>query len=552
MKRSKTWLSGIMALCMMAMMLTGCGGTGGRDKQTIPEKDTNVTEPGELPIVKEKITLTVGVPGSAKVEDYDTNAMTKFLEEKTNIDLEFYQFPSSGGMEKLNVMLASNTELPDVIVGFNIPKTTFLTYASEGVFVELSEYFDKYGYWSKNFKENTQVQNLEGYMSVADGGKYFMPNVAEQLGNMYGGKAFINKVWLDKLGLDMPETIDDFTKIMQAFITQDPNGNGKNDEIGFTGSKGGWNEKPVNFLMNSFIYDDYKDGFVAEDGKLSLNYTTDEYKEGLAYLKDMAAEKLLDVQAYTQDNNTLRSLIASKMVGAFATGSPDNLFLDDPAYMSEFVALPPLKGPNGIAYTLRSEPTPNCGGVITKYCEHPEAAFRFLEYFLSEEVSMFSRYGVEGVDWKPATADMKAMFGDYGFEAKIQQILPYGSIQNSHWNQAGPSFRSSAISDTLAWDGNPADGEYFKAVALKAYINKGPEEIFNTNKMLLSLEEMTEYNDLYTSISRCVKEHIPSFITGEKNLDADWQEFQKALQNLDVDRYLELAQKGYDAFREVK
>ena len=550
MKKRKL-LCGVLALSLAVSFATGCSK---KDSTTgnVAENDENVTAAGELPIVKEKITLTVGVPGSSKVEDYETNAFTKYLEEKTNIDLQFYQFPSSGGMEKLNVMLASNTELPDVIVGFNIPKTTFLSYADEGVFLELSDYYNKYGYYYKQFAEKTQVKNVESYMSIAGGAKYFMPNVAEQLGNQYGGKAFINKTWLDKLGLKIPETTEEFKQVMHAFVTQDPNGNGVNDEVGFTGSKGGWNEKPVNFLMNSFIYDDYKDGFVVKDGKISLNYMSDEYKKGLEYIKDLVANNELDIQAYTQDNNTLRSLIASKLVGAFASGSPDNLFLDDPEYMTEYVALPPLKGPDNVAYALKTEPAPMCGGVITKYCKHPEAAFRFLDFFLSEEASMFSRYGVEGTDWKPADSSMQAMFGEYGFEAKIQQILPYGSIQNSHWNQAGPSFRSSDISDTLAWDGNPLDGERFKAVALKAYINKGPEEIFNTNKLILPLEEMTEYNDLYTSISRCVSEYIPNFITGAKNLDGDWEEFQKSLKNLGIDRYLELAQKGYDEFNSMK
>lgn len=553
MKRSRRWLDGIVVLSALVMLFTGCGNNAGGTRQGVLEKDPNVTEPGELPIVKEKITLTVGVPGSAKVEDYNTNAFTKFLEEKTNIDLEFYQFPSSGGMEKLNVMLGSNSELPEVIVGFNIPKTTFQAYEGSGVFLELSDYYDKYGYYYKQFADQTQVENLEGYMSIAGGGKYFLPNTSEQLGNLYGGKAFINKVWLDKLGLDMPETIDEFRSVMQAFVTQDPNGNGKKDEIGFTGSKNGWYENPVSFLMNSFIYEDNIDGFIVDnDNKISLNYMTEEYKTGLSYLNEMAKEGTIDTQAYTQDSKILRSLIANKAVGAFAGGSPDSLFLDDPEFMTEYVALPPLKGPNGVAYAMRIDYRTNCGGVITKYCKHPEAAFRFLDFFLSEEASKFYRYGVEGVDWKPATADMKAMFGDYGFEAKIQQILPYGSTQNSHWNQYGPSYRSSAMSDTLAWDGDPTNGEYFKAVALSAYIDKGPERVFLKEKMLLELSEMNEFNDLYTSISRCVKEYISNFITGQKNLDGDWEEFQKSLKNLNVERYLELAQKGYDAFLAMK
>ena len=62
------------------------------------------------------------------------------------------------------------------------------------------------------------------------------------------------------------------------------------------------------------------------------------------------------------------------------------------------------------------------------------------------------------------------MFESIGAKSRIMQILPYGSIQNSHWNQYNPTYRIAAISDTLAWDGNPLDGEYVKAKALPAYI----------------------------------------------------------------------------------
>ena len=86
---------------------------------------------------------------------------------------------------------------------------------------------------------------------------------------------------------DWENTLEEFEKVMRAFKTQDPNGNGVADEIGFTGSTGGWNEKPVNFLMNSFIYDDFGDGFVLENDKISLNYTSEKYKEGLKYISSL-------------------------------------------------------------------------------------------------------------------------------------------------------------------------------------------------------------------------------------------------------------------------
>ena len=536
-------------ICAASIALSGCGVK--KEDENITKgvvADENVTAAGELPVVKEPITLTIGVRASSKVKDYNTNAFTKCLEEKTGINLEFYEFPESGGLSKVNVMLASGTELPDIITGFVFPKATFLEYP--GTFVELSEYIDNHGYWIKEMCEKTKIENVEGYMKSADGGKYFIPGVLEQDSNLYCGKAFINKVWLDKLGLDIPETLEEFEEVMRAFKTQDPNGNGVADEIGFTGSTGGWNEKPVNFLMNSFIYDDFADGFVLEKDKISLNYTSEKYKEGLKYISSLVKEGLVDIQSFTQSNDVLRTLCSADVltVGAFTSSGPDTLFVSGSERLNDFVALPPLKGPEGTAYTKMDNYEIQPKAVITKYCKNPLAAFRLLDFMMSEEASIFSRYGVEGTDWKRVDSSTPCLFADMGYEAKILPILPYGVTQNSHWNQYNVDFRCSDIVNTMAWDGNELNGEYFKAKALKAYEGKGPDKIFLKNQMLLSLEDQKEFDEIYSGINTYVKEEIALFISGEKNVDSDWDKFQESLKNLRVERYLELLQKGYDAF----
>lgn len=550
--KSKRIIALLALLGCTSMLFTGCGGN--KETEEINRQavmDDNVTAAGELPVVKEKITLTIGVPGSSFVEDYETNEYTKFLEEKTGIDLEFYEFPSSGGSEKLNVMLSSNTELPDIICGFNLGKGTFLQYADQGVFVDLTDYMDKYGYWIKEMEKQSAVKNFNSWLTAADNGKYYMPSAAEQVGNRYGGKAFINKAWLDKLGLDMPKTTEDFAKVMEAFVTQDPNGNGKNDEIGFTGSKNGWNEKPVNFLMNSFVYDNYSDGlFVDENGKISLNYLTDEYKKGLEYIADLAKKKALDVQCYTQDNNTLRSLCASEdvIIGAFASGGPDGLFVDDMTRLADYVPLPPLEGPDGTAYAYFNAPRLQCNGVITKYCEHPAAAFRLLDFMLSEEASLFARYGVEGKDWKLVDESVPCMFENIGFKSKIMQLTAYSAAQNSNWHQFNPYYLNEENSNSFAWSGDEFDGEYIKAKALDAYIGKEPEKVITSAMLNFTIEEQDEYNEIYTQIKEYVNESVSLFVSGTYNFDSDWDTFQESLKNLNVDRYLELLQIGYDAF----
>lgn len=545
-----------LTLCVAALAVTA--GCNNEQKSASSSADVitdeNVTAPGELPIVKEPIELTVGIMSSSKVKNYDTNAFTKYLEEKTGINLKFYEFPASGGADKLNVMLSSGTELPEILCGFGLGKSTFSQYEAEGVFVDLTKYIDEYGYWMKDVYKKTKVGNLDSYMKSFSGKKYFMPAIVEQDSDCYPGKAFINKVWLDKLGLEVPQTIDEFEKVMEAFKTQDPNGNGKADEIGFTGSSDGWYEKPVNFLMNSFVYDDYNDGYVVDDNnKIFVNYNTDEYKEGLKYISRLAEKGLIDMQSYTQTSESLRAICSAEdeIVGAFASGSPDSLFISGDERMSHYVPLPPLKGPNGIEYTPRLDYPVSASGVITKYCKHPAAAYRLLDFMMSEEASLFSRYGVEGTDWERVDESKPCLFESIGYKSKILAILPYGAVQNSHWTQYNPSFRSSDISNTMAWDGNKLDGEYFKAQALAAYIGKGPENVFNVSKLLLDNDDFSEFVSIKHDIGDCVKETIPSFISGRKNLDSDWNEYMETLKNLGIDRYIELAQKGYDKFNDM-
>ena len=46
----------------------------------------------------------------------------------------------------------------------------------------------------------------------------------------------IRQDWLDNLGLDMPETFEEFKEVMRAFTEDDPDGNGVDDTYGFVSS----------------------------------------------------------------------------------------------------------------------------------------------------------------------------------------------------------------------------------------------------------------------------------------------------------------------------
>ena len=545
----KKW-TGVIFLALVMAMTASCGKNKEKTIGAENYSDSIVTEAGELPLVKDKITLNLGVRDYKYVQDYETNEYTKWLEEQTNIDLDFTLFPTSNHMEKFRLLVASDSKLPDIMINFGFSKIDILKFGKDGVITDLKDMIDNEGYYvNKMFEEAREPEFLRKSMTSFDGAMYYMPYYIEQVGNEYGRKAFINKKWLDKLGLEVPQTTEDLKNVLKAFKENDPNGNGKADEIGFTGSKNGWNESVVPFLMNSFIYDDTQNRVQVKDGKVSAIFNTDEWRNGLRYIHSLAEEGLFDVQSFTQDSSTLKTLAQNpecSILGAFASGSPDSLFAVGDARLGEYVALPPLKGPDGVAYAIKEAGGANDGGMITKDCTNKLAAFRLMDFMLSEESALRSRYGVPGVDWTEAQEGDECMFKDLGVKPRVRSILPYMSVQNSHWYAQNPQFRNYEIANGIVWDGNELDGEYFKAKALDAYINKEPKE--RLRGFSLSEEMYDEYTTIYSEIRSYISECTSMFIIGKMDIESEWDKYIETLNSLGVDRYVEILQEGYDNF----
>ncbi|MDR2483203.1 MAG: extracellular solute-binding protein, partial [Treponema sp.] len=208
MKYTRIMVWGIV-LCLLFSVLTGCA-KGGSAAKTGGAAAANVNLPGEFPICKEPIDIQAGIVQNATVENYETNALTKWYEEKGNFKLRFDFFPSalSEARNKLEVMVASGGTLPEALIGFStsLSDETILNYGAEGSIIPLNDYYDKWAYYIPQVLERVINKDLKQWLTSADGNIYFIPKNNEQIGNLYHLRSWINKNWLDKLGLDMPKT----------------------------------------------------------------------------------------------------------------------------------------------------------------------------------------------------------------------------------------------------------------------------------------------------------------------------------------------------------
>jgi len=267
----------VLAGMMAAGVLTGCGSKEGKESGAYAKEIEAAYVDGvfDPKSVTDGVELTIAIPGDSLVEDYETNAMTKKIEEEFGVDLTFLVLPSADYESKMNLMVSGGDELPDIIFDAG----GWQSWAEEDVLVELSDFYNDEN-CSANIREGIERSGVDllSYLTDTDGKIYAVPSYNDEIFAESYQKMWIYQPWLDALGLEVPTTIEEYYNYCKLVVSKDMNGNGKADEVGLSGnSLGEW----FDFLMSSFIYAHDPEWRIVEDGKVNYAFTTDEWKEGL-------------------------------------------------------------------------------------------------------------------------------------------------------------------------------------------------------------------------------------------------------------------------------
>jgi putative aldouronate transport system substrate-binding protein len=546
----KKWTATSIGMIMITgSLLSGCTGQEAAPKEAAPVPGVEkVTEAGVLPITKEKTTIKVLAKGNPYVENYSTNEFTKYLEEKTNIHIEWDIAPEKSAVEKLNLVLASG-DLPDVIMGFSVPPTMQLTYGEQGTFKDLAPYIEKYGVETK--KMFVLVPDVKDAITAPGQKIYALPSVNECYHCSLPQKMWIYQPWLDKLGLKMPTTTDELYEVLKAFKTKDPNGNGKADEIPLAGAAVGPFVTIDSFIMNAFTLNNGSRAYL-NNGKVDVPFNKPEWRDGLAYLHKLYAEGLIAPQSFTQDRNQAKQMGENpdiNILGAEVAmhNGVFTGFQGPSGRWLEVKSVPPLKGPKGVQITPYASSISQGQYVITNSSKNPEAAFRVADLLFNEEMSLLSSEGRLGMDWKYADKGEMGINGKQAIWKYTDTKKPFGTLQNDSWVGYFPTLRSNDSRLGLVNDPkNPTESILYNETKnnyepYKQKIETLLPQLFFTN------EQAMELADLDKTITDHVKEMQARFITGDASLEKDWDGYLKNLDNMKLKRYLEINQAAYDA-----
>ena len=552
----KRIFSSILCGLLVASVFAGCGNNGGSsssgssstpvnsDSSSSDNTGVTMSAPGEYPIVNEKVTYTVMAPQTNYILDLQTNAYTQWLEEKTNVHIEYETVPEAALTEKVNLSLASS-EIPDAYLSCNIDSASQVKYGKEGVFVTMAPMIEQYGYEIPKAYEANNL--LPGAVTTPDGEIFALAGVNECYHCLYCGRAWINQTWLDNLGLDYPETTEDFVNVLRAFKEQDANGNGDpNDEIPMLGISGMWRASCYDFLLGSFVYNDFTDRLSVENGTVNYVANTEEFRDGLRFIRSLIEEELIDPVSLTITEDEAHVLTGGDVatVGV-ATGMAYWNVLS--ANDEEYIGLSPLEGPNGVRNAfVRATGIVSGQFAITNKAENPEILFRWADAQFSEEATYFSSWGPEGEGWEKAPEGTLGINGKQALYTVLDGVNNTGAetIQNLAMPNIALANRTSDFRLGQAVGGDDKSEERLYEAASKYYYPYAKEQTYPL--MVMSAEDSAVVNEYKTAINAYVDEMISGFLAGTYDLDKDWDSYLSEFDALGLEDYLNVLQSAYD------
>ncbi len=397
----------VLSFSVMFGLFAGCS----QDKQDITagqkteEVEINKNELTGSRITDKSITLKYWIPlhaSAAKIiKDFSENEVYKELEKRTGIQVEFLHPPAGQEKEQYQLMIAAN-ELPDMIThGWSAKYPGGPDKAiNDGVYLKLNDLIDKY---APNYKKLRDSNPKIARQTITDSGNIWAFSCIQTSEEPAWSGPIIRKDYLDKVGMEMPETVEDWDRMLRAFKNQ----LGVKTPLLLNGNDGSLSNSVFASAFGVADASLVDKNFYLDDGKVKYGPIEPGYKEYLTLMAQWYKNDLVDQDFATRDANSKDALVtngeAGAWVGAYGRDLDRYIMLMEKKN-TEFELLPiPYPVLNeGEQVTIRQTNFYNKGRntAVTSACKYQDEAVKWLDYAYGEEGKMLFNYGFEGVSYE--------------------------------------------------------------------------------------------------------------------------------------------------------
>ncbi|GGG78132.1 extracellular solute-binding protein [Paenibacillus radicis (ex Gao et al. 2016)] len=341
-------------------------------------------------------------------ETMENNVLHTYMKDNLGIDVKYdwvVTDTNDAYKTKLRLMLSSGEKMPDVVTYRGDLETVNMLIDS-GQFMDVGEVFDKFA--GDKYKQAVDL-NADTWLPVVRDGKRMALPVLDYAYND-DMVLWLRQDWMDKLNLQAPKTVADLEVIMDAFVNQDPDGNGKKDTLGLAL---GFKNTFLNWMSDvSWLFGAY--GTMpgqwnkGADGALAYGSIDPGAKQALATLKTWMDKGYISKDSGLKDDVSGSEFFTKGQAGAIVGRNwlPDWPFGDliNNVPGAKYKAYPIPAGPDGKIGAQSGNPSVNGWMLINKNAKNPEALIRYYNFFFDnwanpEKGSTFENGFAEGYDW---------------------------------------------------------------------------------------------------------------------------------------------------------
>lgn len=563
--KNKKFLLGLMVMFVLGFVLVACGGQeetgndGGETDAPVEQEpndtengnDEQPTEPtGEMainapgwPSLDEPVTMTIMAPGTA-VGDWPNMPIFRYATAQTNIHFEFNTPPMDDFETVFSLALASG-DVGDILFGLGASRLTRameIELGTQGLLIPLEDLIANY---APNLSALLDAYpDVRQNITAPDGHIYTLPFLQRGDNALWAvGPMWYNGTWLEELGADVPETLDEFTDLMFAFRDAELAGPGVPV---FPLSDNGmpWIRS---YLAGAFgmVDSGQNAGIQVIDGVVRHNAMTENYRAYLEYMAMLFEEGIINPEVYTIARDSHTALVRNNQVGIFqdwfsffSTGSTEVEAVTDPMFR-------PLASEWDNTPMIRASARMATGAfAITSSNPNPAAAIAFIDFFYSDEGSEILARGPEGYLWVYAENDageqVKIFAQDFENPEEFRgSISPDFGLTSPRVVREFPP---------IVQDANEVPDTTFNDFIREETIrNFEPFGVVPFPLAGLTLEEAAETSIIEADLNSFLQEMEAQFISGQRPINDDtWAELQATLETFRAPRLVEIYQVVYD------
>ncbi len=476
-------------------------------------------------------TLTMFINGStAPIDNWGKDVVSQLMMERANVNVVLDK-PSSDDNQKLNLMLASGSNLPDMIVyGKNNP--AFPDMIEAGMLYSLDELIESY---APDFKESAYYQYNWENIAYTDGNVYYIPAWSsprefEDSGVYIFGRNgyYMRGDMYEAVGSPKLDTLDELTETLQLVKEAYP----ETHALQLWNATGNPMDSTSGVIMFYYSMGGQFNYYWKDDATLSPYFTSDLYKDALAYLNKLNSLGMINANDFSR---TYDQLEVDGNNGAFFMGvgclyecNDGNGTVGQNVEGAYYVPANFLSLNEGEEVLVPAALRAGGDGIcVTTSCKDPEAAFRFIRFLLSEEGQTLALVGDKGVHW------------DWIEEGKsLNEIGEWKDLCGSDWsawtNELGTYKYTWCVGDyydcCFAWGLAGADEGRLKVYTMESYTrDSSPYED------ILPLGG-TDEEVIWTKIQTQWQRYVAKMILAETPAEFEdtWNEYIGTLDKLNI------------------